>query len=164
MVNMMRVGIGYDSHRLAEGRRLILGGVEVPHMKGLVGHSDADALLHAIGDAILGAVGAGDIGTHFPDNDPAYKDIPSTILLSKIVEIAERNGYKVHNADATVILERPRLQDYIPLMIRQIANVLGIPAENMSVKAKTNEGMGFTGHEEGVAVMAVVTVQPKVAP
>jgi 2-C-methyl-D-erythritol 2,4-cyclodiphosphate synthase len=160
----MRVGIGYDSHRLAEGRRLMLGGVEIPHTKGSAGHSDGDALLHAIGDAILGAVGAGDIGTHFPDSDPVYKDIASELLLAEILHIIELKGYTVHNIDATVILERPRLKDYIPLMIGRMTAVLNLPVENVSIKAKTNEGMGFVGHEEGLAVMAVVTVRRQVTP
>jgi len=160
---MTRVGIGYDSHRLAEGRCLILGGVEISHTKGLVGHSDADALLHAVGDAILGAVGAGDIGSHFPDNDPAYKDISSMILLAKILYIAEQKGYTVRNVDATVILERPKLKEHIPLMIERMALALKIPASDISVKAKTNEGMGFIGREEGAAAMAVVTVERREA-
>ena len=159
---MMRIGIGYDSHRLAEGRRLVLGGVEIPHSKGMMGHSDGDALLHAVGDAILGAVGAGDLGTHFPDHDPAYKDIDSTILLAKIRRIAEQKGYSVNNVDASVILEKPKLKDHIPAMIEKMAAVLNMPAEHISIKAKTNEGMGFVGHEEGMAVMAVVTVQKQV--
>jgi len=161
---MLRVGIGYDSHRLAEGRRLILGGVEIAHAKGLAGHSDADALLHAIGDAILGAVGAGDIGTHFPDTDPAFKDISSAVLLLKIRNIAEQKGYAVQNVDATVIMERPRLKDHVPLMAATIASLLNIAAEAVSIKAKTNEGMGFIGREEGVAVMAVATVLRQVRP
>jgi 2-C-methyl-D-erythritol 2,4-cyclodiphosphate synthase len=164
MVIMMRVGVGYDSHRLAEGRRLMLGGVEIPHSKGLVGHSDGDALLHAVGDAILGAVGAGDLGKHFPDTDPAYKDMDSAILLAKIRHIAEQKGYSVHNVDASVILEKPKLKDHIPAMIGKIASTLDMPLENINIKAKTNEGMGFVGREEGMAVMAVVTVLKQVSP
>jgi 2-C-methyl-D-erythritol 2,4-cyclodiphosphate synthase len=158
MVVMLRVGIGYDSHRLVEGRRLVLGGVEIAHAKGLAGHSDADALLHAIGDAILGAVGAGDIGTHFPDTDPAFKDISSAVLLSKIRHIAEKKGYTVQNVDATVLMERPRLKDHIPLMVATVARLLNLAADAVSIKAKTNEGMGFVGCEEGVVVIAVATV------
>ena len=157
-----RVGIGYDSHRLEEGRRFVLGGVEIQHTRGPVGHSDGDALLHAIGDAILGAVGAGDIGTHFPDSDPAYKGISSTLLLAEILRITERKGYTVHNVDTTVILERPRLKDYIPPIIANLAKTLDISADYIGIKAKTNEGMGFVGREEGIAVMAVVTVRHKV--
>jgi 2-C-methyl-D-erythritol 2,4-cyclodiphosphate synthase len=164
MVIVMRVGIGYDSHRLAEGRRLILGGVEIPHTRGLDGHSDADALLHAIGDALLGAVGAGDIGTHFPDSDPAFKGVSSAFLLAKILYMAKQKGYTVHNVDTTIMLERPRLKDHIPLMINRIAHILNIPGTSISIKAKTNEGMGFVGREEGVAVMAVVMVLEQVAP
>ena len=155
---MMRSGIGYDSHRLAVGRRLVLGGVDIPSEKGLLGHSDGDALLHAVGDALLGAVGAGDIGTHFPDTDAAYKDISSLILLSRIKQVVEDKGYRVHNVDATIILEKPKLKDYIPLMIAQMARTLNTVAESISIKAKTNEGMGFIGREEGMAVIAVVTV------
>jgi 2-C-methyl-D-erythritol 2,4-cyclodiphosphate synthase len=164
MVGMIRVGIGYDSHRLEEGRRLILGGVEIPHDKGLVGHSDADALLHAIGDAILGALGAGDIGTHFPDNDAAYKGISSLVLLDRIRLVAGRKGYIVHQVDATVIIERPKLREHIPPMIGRIAAALNMAGEDVSIKAKTNEGMGFVGRGEGVAVMAVVTIRREVAP
>ena len=161
---MIRIGIGYDSHRLVEGRRLVLGGVEIPHIKGLAGHSDGDALLHAIGDAILGAVGAGDIGTHFPDDDPAYKDISSLILLERIREIAERKGYAIQNVDTTVILEKPKLKVYRDSMIEKISAALLVPAGDVSIKAKTNEGMGFIGREEGMAAMAVVTVRQQVAP
>lgn len=155
---MIRSGIGYDSHRLASGRRLVLGGVDIPHEKGLLGHSDGDALLHAIGDALLGSVGAGDIGTHFPDTDADFKDISSLILLSGIKRVVEEKGFQVHNIDATIILQKPKLKDYIPLMIAQIARTLNTGAENISVKAKTNEGMGFIGREEGIAVIAVATV------
>ncbi|MDD5167359.1 MAG: 2-C-methyl-D-erythritol 2,4-cyclodiphosphate synthase [Syntrophales bacterium] len=161
---MIRVGIGYDSHRLAEGKRLILGGIEVPHTKGLVGHSDGDALLHAIGDAILGSVGAEDIGVHFPDNDPSYRNISSLILLGEIRQIAEQKGYVIQNVDATIILEKPKLKEHIKSMIDNISSVLALPAEYISVKAKTNEGMGFIGLEEGMAVMAVATVRRQVAP
>lgn len=158
---MMRIGIGYDSHRLVAGRRLVLGGVEIPYDKGLLGHSDGDALLHAVGDALLGAVGAGDIGTHFSDRDDAYKDISSMILLARIVQLVEAKGYAVHNVDTTIILEKPKLKDYIPFMIAQMAQTLNTVAESISIKAKTNEGMGFVGRGDGMAVMAVVTVRPK---
>ncbi len=142
----------------APDRHLILGGVDIPHSQGLLGHSDADALLHAIGDAILGALSAGDIGRHFPDSDPAYKDISSLVLLEKIHSMARRKGYRLGNVDATIVLERPKLRDYIPTMIDRIASVLAIPLDCVSIKAKTNEGMGFVGREEGIAVMAVVTI------
>ncbi|MBN1380102.1 MAG: 2-C-methyl-D-erythritol 2,4-cyclodiphosphate synthase [Deltaproteobacteria bacterium] len=155
----MRTGFGYDSHRLVAGRRLILGGVEIPCDKGLAGHSDADALLHAIGDAILGAVGAGDIGRHFPDTDPAYKDISSLELLRRIKVVSDEKGYKVHNVDTTVVLEKPKLAGYIQEMESNIADNLNIPADRVNVKAKTNEGMGFVGRLEGIAVYAVCTVK-----
>ncbi|MDQ5984628.1 MAG: 2-C-methyl-D-erythritol 2,4-cyclodiphosphate synthase [Syntrophus sp. SKADARSKE-3] len=161
---MIRVGIGYDSHRLVKGRCLILGGVEIPHDKGLAGHSDADALLHAIGDAILGALGAGDIGTHFPDNDAAYQGISSLVLLDQIRLVADRKGYIVHQVDSTVITEQPKLKEYIPVMVERIATALNIAGEDVSIKAKTNEGMGFVGRGEGVAVMAVVTIRREVTP
>jgi len=155
---MIRIGIGYDSHRFAPDRRLILGGVDIPHPRGLLGHSDADALLHAIGDAILGALSAGDIGVHFPDRNPAYKDISSLVLLDKIHRLARQRGYRLGNVDATIVLECPKLRDYIPAMADRIASVLAIPVDCVGIKAKTNEGMGFVGREEGIAVMAVVTV------
>jgi 2-C-methyl-D-erythritol 2,4-cyclodiphosphate synthase len=157
----MRIGFGYDSHRLVAGRRLILGGVDIPHDKGLAGHSDADALLHAIGDAILGAVSAGDIGRHFPDTDPAYKNISSLELLGRIKTIAEKKGYKIHNVDTTIVLEKPKLAGYIQDMALNIAKTLDVPVERVNVKAKTNEGMGFVGRLEGAACFAVCTVEEK---
>lgn len=155
---MIRTGIGYDSHRWQAGRRLVLGGVEIPGERGLLGHSDADVICHAIGDAILGAVGAGDIGTHFPDTDPTWKDVSSLVVLRAIGELARRKGYDIHYVDATVIIERPRLRPYIPAMIDALAPVLVLERERISIKAKTNEGMGFVGRDEGVAALAVVTV------
>jgi 2-C-methyl-D-erythritol 2,4-cyclodiphosphate synthase len=157
----VRIGFGYDSHRLVAGKKLILGGVEIPHDKGLAGHSDADVLLHAIGDAILGAVGEGDIGNHFPDTDPAYKDMSSLELLRRIKDIANKKGYQVHNVDTTIVLEKPKLASYIPEMKSNIANILGGPADHINVKAKTNEGMGFVGRLEGTAVFAVCIVEEK---
>lgn len=154
----MRIGFGYDSHRLVEGRRLILGGVEIPAERGLLGHSDADVLLHALCDAILGAIGEGDIGRHFPDSDPAYKNIASGELLVRVRELASRKGYLVNNVDSTLVLERPRLQEYIPLMVANIADLLAVGPDRVNVKASTNEGMGFTGRSEGVAAFAVVTL------
>ncbi|MCK9230225.1 MAG: 2-C-methyl-D-erythritol 4-phosphate cytidylyltransferase [Syntrophales bacterium] len=153
-----RVGFGYDSHRLVEGRKLFLGGCEIPYDRGLLGHSDADVLLHAIGDALLGAVGAGDLGRLFPDDDPAWKDISSTVLLETIRSVASGRGYGVHNVDATVILERPRLKLHIDSMEEAIARLLGVEKERVSVKASTNEGMGFIGRGEGIAAFAVVSV------
>jgi 2-C-methyl-D-erythritol 2,4-cyclodiphosphate synthase len=157
----MRVGIGYDSHRLVEGERLILGGVEIAHTKGLMGHSDADVLLHAICDAILGALGEGDIGRHFPDTDPAYKGISSIKLLQKVCAMAGEQGFEVNNVDSTVILERPKLMGFMRDMAVTISKTLHISVDRVNVKAKTNEGMGFIGRDEGVAAFAVVTIQEK---
>ena len=154
----MRIGFGYDSHRLVEGRKLILGGMQVPSERGLLGHSDADVLLHAVCDAILGAVGAGDIGRQFPDTDPAYRDISSLLLLERVSEIAAGKGYQVFNVDSTVVLERPKLAPYLGEMAITIAGALGIPSEQVSVKAKTNEGMGLVGAGEGAAAFAVVSL------
>ena len=157
----MRIGFGYDSHRLVAGRRFVLGGVEIPHEKGLLGHSDADVLVHAICDAIIGAVGDGDIGRYFPDTDPAYEGISSLKLLHLVCVMAAEKGLVVNNIDSTVILERPRLMDYIHDMELNISNALNIPAERVNVKAKTNEGMGFVGRGEGIAAFAVATVMEK---
>jgi 2-C-methyl-D-erythritol 2,4-cyclodiphosphate synthase len=157
----MRIGFGYDSHRLVEGRRLILGGVDIPSEKGLLGHSDADALLHAICDAVIGAVGAGDIGRHFPDTDPRYKDISSLLLLKLVGELAKDRGYLVNNVDTTVIIEKPRLAPFVGSMTENIARALDIPAERINIKAKTDEGMGFIGRGEGVAAYAVASVEEK---
>ena len=159
----MKVGFGYDSHRLVEGRRLVIGGVEIPFEKGLLGHSDADVLLHAISDALLGAIGEGDLGRHFPDTDPAYKDLSSLLILQKINDLAERKGLVVGNLDSTVVLEKPRLAEFVPLMVARIASVLGVEQGRVNVKAKTNENMGFIGRGEGIAAFAVVTVKEKKA-
>jgi len=153
-----RVGIGYDSHRWSAGRRLVLGGVQIPHPQGLMGHSDADALIHAICDAILGAAGAGDIGTHFPDGDPAFRDISSLLLLSRVKKIIAARGCRVVNVDATVIMEQPKLRPYIVKIVDNIAETLDMAPAGVSVKAKTNEGMGFVGRGEGVAALAVAMV------
>lgn len=155
----MRIGFGYDSHRLVKGRKLILGGVEIPCEKGLLGHSDADALLHALCDAILGAIGEGDIGKHFPDSDPAYKDISSRELLIRVNKLAIRKGYRVNNIDSTLVLEKPKLREYINKMVENIANFLNMEPGRVNVKASTNEGMGFTGRREGIAAFAVVTMK-----
>jgi 2-C-methyl-D-erythritol 2,4-cyclodiphosphate synthase len=157
----MRVGFGYDSHRLVRGRKLILGGVEVPHHEGLFGHSDADVLIHAICDAILGAIAEGDIGMHFPDTDPAYAGIYSMNLLHRVGDLAEEKGFCIHNVDSTVILEKPKLAGYISEMIANIAHVLDISPDRVNVKAKTNEGMGLTGRNEGAVAFAVVSVVKK---
>lgn len=138
--------------------RLRLGGVDIASDRGCVAHSDGDAVIHALCDALLGAAALGDIGTHFPDNDMAFKGIDSTVLLRRTVELLHQKGWQVHNADVTIVLERPKLVDYKPLMQKRLAELLQIPVDAMSVKAKSNEGMGFTGHGEGVAVMAAVTV------
>ena len=153
-----RVGFGYDSHRLEAGLKLRLGGVDIASDRGCVAHSDGDAVIHALCDALLGAAALGDIGTHFPDNDMAFKGIDSTVLLQRTVELLHQKGWQVHNADVTIVLERPKLVGYKPLMQKCLAELLQIPVDAMSVKAKSNEGMGFTGHGEGVAVMAAVTL------
>jgi 2-C-methyl-D-erythritol 2,4-cyclodiphosphate synthase len=150
----VRIGIGYDSHRFAEGRRLIIGGVEVPFEKGLIGHSDADVLCHAITDAIIGALGMGDIGTHFPDTDPKWKNAVSIELLKYIVEVARMNDHEIAWIDSTIIAERPKLGPHINDMKTAISQT-GIPAGRINIKAKTNEGMGFIGRGEGIAVQAV---------
>jgi len=154
----MRLGTGYDSHRFAEGRKLIIGGVEIPYEKGLLGHSDADVLCHAITDAIIGALGLGDIGTHFPDTDPKWKDAASIELLKSIVELAKMNGYAIAWVDSTIITETPKLSPYIEKMKVAISRT-GIPAGRINIKAKTNEGMGFIGRGEGIAVHAVCLLE-----
>lgn len=156
---MLRVGIGYDSHRFAAGRPFILGGQRIAHDRGLVGHSDADALSHAVTDALLGAAGAGDIGTHFPDSDPRWKDADSLGILRQAVEEIRRRGFTPRQVDVTVILERPHLGVYKEAIARAIAGELGIHDDSVGIKAKTNEGMGFIGRGEGVAVIAVATVE-----
>lgn len=154
----MRVGIGYDSHAFAPGRRLILGGVEIPHTKGLAGHSDADAVAHAVTDAILGAAGLGDIGRMFPNDDPQWKDASSIDLLNKaFLKVAEA-GFRFVHADVTVILEQPKLGPHLDAMKERLAEALLADSANVSVKAKTNEGMGWIGRGEGIAVMAVATL------
>ena len=150
-----RSGLGYDSHRFAQDRKLILGGVEIPFDRGLAGHSDADALLHAVCDALLGMAGAGDIGRHFPDTDEAYKNISSLILLERVKQIIEAKGVSIHNIDATVMMEKPKLAPYAKTMAANIARTLNIPETVVNIKAKTNEGMGFVGRGEGIAVLAV---------
>lgn len=155
---MMRVGFGYDAHRLAPGRPLILGGVEIPYHAGLSGHSDADVLTHALGDALLGAVAAGDLGTHFPDSDPAYQGISSLILLERIMAVVHSRGFRAVNADVTVVLEKPRLEPHVPKMIDNLAPILSLGAEAVNIKATTTEQMGFAGREEGIAAYAVVLV------
>ena len=154
----MRIGQGYDVHRLVEGRRLIIGGVEIPHSVGLLGHSDADVLLHAIADALLGAAALGDIGLHFPDTDPAYKGISSLRLLSHVKDLLQTNGYTVSNVDSTVIAQAPKLMPHIPAMRENIASALGIPVSCVSVKATTEEHLGFTGEKLGIAAQAIALI------
>ena len=155
----LRIGHGYDVHRLVEDRALILGGVEIEYERGCLGHSDADVLIHAIMDALLGAVALGDIGRHFPDSDPAYKGISSMHLLTLVVEKLEKMSAKVVNIDATLILQRPKVAPYIEKMRENIAFALGIPKERVNVKATTEEGLGFTGSGEGVSAHAVALVE-----
>ena len=154
----MRTGIGYDVHKLVEKRPLILGGVKIKHAKGLLGHSDADVLTHAVIDAILGALGRGDIGRHFPDSDPAYKGIASLLLLERVMVIANNDGFGVNNLDATIIAQHPRLFPYLDLMEERLSHILGVDKDKVNVKATTSEGMGFCGREEGMAACAVVTL------
>lgn len=155
----MRVGFGYDVHPLVTGRSLFLGGIEIPYPFGLQGHSDADVLLHAICDALLGALAEGDIGKHFPDTDPQYRDIRSTALLKKISNKMKEKGFHVVNIDATIVAERPKLSDVIPRMVNEIANVLEIDPGGVNVKATTSEGLGFIGRGEGIAAYAVALVE-----
>ena len=154
----MRIGHGYDVHRLVEGRALILGGVTIPYEKGLLGHSDADVLLHAVSDALLGAAGLGDIGRHFPDTDPTYKGADSLKLLAQVGEKLRSAGYGVGNIDVTMIAQRPKLKDYIPQMEENIASALGIAAAQVNVKATTEEKLGFTGPGEGMSCHAVCLI------
>jgi len=154
--NPYRIGFGYDVHKFATGRKLVLGGIAIPYEKGLAGHSDADVLLHAISDAMLGALALGDIGKHFPDNDERYKNIDSKILLEKVNNLIRQKDYKVGNIDSTVVAEKPKLQPYINDMRKTISRILNIQTENVSVKATTSEKMGFAGREEGIIAQAVV--------
>jgi 2-C-methyl-D-erythritol 2,4-cyclodiphosphate synthase len=155
----MRVGHGYDVHPLISGRDLILGGVKIPHHKGLQGHSDADVLIHAVCDACLGAAGLGDIGRHFPDTDPQYKNIDSRKLLCKVKEALTQRGWKVANVDSTLIAQAPRLSMHLPQMIQNIAADLGVSHDSINIKATTTEKLGFTGREEGIAAYAVVLLE-----
>ena len=152
----MRIGHGYDVHRLVEGRKLIMGGVDIPWEKGLLGHSDADVLLHAIADGILGAIGEGDIGRHFPDTDPAYKGANSLKLLAHVMNLAVELGYKLGNLDATIIAQMPKMAPHIQIMRQNIATVLNADISQVNVKATTEEGLGFSGSGEGIAAHAVV--------
>ncbi len=154
----MRIGTGYDVHRLVEGRKLMMGGVEIPNEKGLFGHSDADVLLHAVCDALLGAAGLGDIGRHFPDTVPKYKDISSLSLLAEVRRMLVEGGFRVNNIDATIVAERPRMSPHIPAMIANIAAAVGIDRAAVNLKATTTEGLGFAGKGEGIAAYAVCSI------
>ena len=158
---MIRVGIGYDSHRFEEGRPLVLGGIRIPHPRGLAGHSDADAVAHALIDAILGAAAAGDIGQHFPDTDPKWKGADSMALLRSAHQLVRERGYALAQADLTIITEQPQLSPHLAAMAAKLAERLGAPPGSVSVKAKTNEGMGFIGRGEGIAVIAVATLEAR---
>ena len=155
----VRIGHGYDVHRLAEGRKLILGGVDIPWERGLLGHSDADVLTHAVMDALLGAAGLGDIGKHFPDTDPAYAGADSLKLLAHVVALLREQGYAVSNVDATVLAQRPKLAPHIPAMRDNLAQVMGVSPDRVNVKATTEEGLGFTGSGEGMAAHAVALIE-----
>jgi len=155
----MRTGIGYDVHRLASGRKLMMGGVDVPCEKGLLGHSDADVLLHAICDALLGAAGLGDIGRHFPDSAPKYKGISSLILLGEVHRLLNESGFAVNNIDATIVAERPKMSPHIPAMVANIASAVRADRSAVNVKATTTEGLGFAGAGEGIAAYAVCTLK-----
>ncbi|HEX8069649.1 MAG TPA: 2-C-methyl-D-erythritol 2,4-cyclodiphosphate synthase [Pyrinomonadaceae bacterium] len=156
---MFRIGIGHDTHRLVEGRPLVLGGVEIESPRGAEGHSDADALAHAVADAILGALCEGDLGVHFPDRDPAWKDADSLQLLARVVWLARRSGYRVGNVDTTVLLERPRLRPHVAAMRERLAQTLGVDASCVSVKAKTGEGLDAVGEGRAVTAQAVVLLE-----
>lgn len=154
----MRIGHGYDVHKLVEGRKLILGGVEIPHSMGLLGHSDADVLTHAIMDALLGAAGLGDIGRHFPDTDNSFKDIDSQILLKQVMALLREKQYEVVNFDATIIAQRPKLAPHLPRMIETLAENMGISPSQINIKATTEEHLGFTGKEEGISAHCVALI------
>jgi 2-C-methyl-D-erythritol 2,4-cyclodiphosphate synthase len=155
----MRVGFGYDVHPFVSGRPLILGGIKIPYLFGLKGHSDADVLIHAICDALLGAVAEGDIGRHFPDTDPQYRDIKSTILLKRVLTKVREKGFRPVNIDSTIVAQKPKLSEIIPRMVKEIADVLEIETGRVNVKATTTEGLGFTGREEGIAAYAVALIE-----
>lgn len=156
---MTRFGMGYDVHRLVEGRKLIIGGVEIPHALGLLGHSDADVLLHAISDALLGAAALGDIGRHFPDTDPRYEGADSMKLLAEVRRLLAEKGYRIGNVDATIVAQKPKMKDFIPKMNENIATVLGVSLDDVNVKATTEEKLGFTGVEQGISAYAVAGIE-----
>lgn len=156
-----RTGLGFDVHAFAEGRKLIIGGVEIPHSKGLLGHSDADVLLHAISDALLGALALGDIGSHFPDTDVKYKDADSSVLLQKVYELILQKGYELVNLDAVITLQKPKIAPHIEAMKAKISSILSTEKDNISIKATTTEKLGFVGREEGVSAFATVLINKK---
>jgi 2-C-methyl-D-erythritol 2,4-cyclodiphosphate synthase len=155
---LFRIGIGFDAHRLAKGRPLIIGGLKIPYDLGLLGHSDADVLIHAIIDALLGALAMGDIGMHFPDNDPAYKDIDSMTMLENVMEWVKREGYRINNLDNTIVAEMPKLTPHIPGMRERLSSVLKIRTSQINIKATTTEGMGFCGRGEGISAISIVSL------
>ncbi|MEA4825479.1 2-C-methyl-D-erythritol 2,4-cyclodiphosphate synthase [Clostridium sp. JNZ J1-5] len=157
----MRIGMGYDVHRLTENRKLIIGGVDIPYSKGLLGHSDADVLLHAIMDSLLGAAALGDIGRHFPDTDPKFKGISSIDLLKEVRNLLDKEGYEIVNIDATIIAQKPKMAPYIPKMIKNISSTLQIDDNLVNVKATTEEGLGFTGNEEGISSQSICLINKK---
>ena len=156
---MIRIGSGYDVHKLVEGRKLIIGGVDIPHTMGLLGHSDADVLLHSISDALLGAAAMGDIGHLFPDNDPAYSGADSLKLARRVAEILKEHGFRIENIDATLLCQRPKLAPYIPAMRQNLADAFGLPVDAVSVKATTEEHLGFSGERLGIAAHAVALIE-----
>ncbi|OQY49427.1 MAG: 2-C-methyl-D-erythritol 2,4-cyclodiphosphate synthase [Desulfobacteraceae bacterium 4572_87] len=158
---MFRIGFGYDVHALEEDQKLILGGVDIPHLKGLKGHSDADVLIHAIMDAIVGALGLGDIGRHFPDTDPAYKDISSLSMLETVMDLAEKEGYGLNNLDCTLVAQAPKVAPYLPEMKQNLSKTLNAAENRINIKATTSEGLGFCGKREGMEAFAVVTLLQK---
>ncbi|MGD9162345.1 MAG: 2-C-methyl-D-erythritol 2,4-cyclodiphosphate synthase [Desulfobacteraceae bacterium] len=155
---MFRIGFGYDVHRLAEGRRLILGGIDIPWEFGLLGHSDADVLTHAVMDGILGALGRGDIGQHFPDSDPAFKDKDSLLMLQEVMLMVKENGYTINNVDSTIVAQKPKLSPYIAKMREKLSDVLYVDVSRINIKATTTEGMGFAGRGEGMEAYSVVSL------
>lgn len=157
--SMLRIGNGYDVHRLTEGRKLILGGIEIPHTKGVLGHSDGDVLVHAIMDSMLGALALGDIGQHFPDDDMQFKNIDSCILLKKVKDLIDEKGYKIINLDSIIVLQKPKIKPYIDSMRTKIAAILDISADQINIKATTEEKLGFTGDEDGVKSYCVVLLE-----
>jgi 2-C-methyl-D-erythritol 2,4-cyclodiphosphate synthase len=158
---LFKIGFGYDVHALVENRKLILGGVEIPHLTGLKGHSDADVLIHAIMDAIVGALGLGDIGRHFPDTDPAYKDISSLSMLETVSRLAEKEGYGLNNLDCTLVAQAPKIAPYLPEMRQNLSKALKAAVNRINIKATTSEGLGFCGKREGMEAFAVVTLLQK---